>query len=85
VARLGGKSVVAAILTGMGRDGAQGLLEIREAGGITLGQDEESSVVYGMPKAAFEAGAVMKQHSLSHMAQEIARACQEDAKRAVGA
>lgn len=85
VARLGGKSVVAAILTGMGRDGARGLLEIREAGGITLGQDEESSVVYGMPKAAFETGAVMKQHSLSHMAQEIARACQEDAKRAVGA
>lgn len=57
VARLAGASAVGAILTGMGRDGAAGLLAIRNAGGRTLSQDEESSVVYGMPMAAWENGA----------------------------
>ena len=57
-ARVCAKSAVAAILTGMGKDGAEGLLELRRAGGVTLGQDEESSLIYGMPRAAFERGAV---------------------------
>ncbi|MBS1182465.1 MAG: response regulator receiver modulated CheB methylesterase [Proteobacteria bacterium] len=49
------------ILTGMGRDGAAGLLDIRLGGGRTLGQNEATSVVYGMPRAAFEIGAVERQ------------------------
>lgn len=56
VARLAGTNAVAAVLTGMGRDGAAGLLAIRNAGGRTLSQDEDSSVVYGMPMAAWENG-----------------------------
>jgi two-component system, chemotaxis family, protein-glutamate methylesterase/glutaminase len=52
-----GRSVVAALLTGMGRDGAAGLLAIRNAGGMTIAQDEESSVVYGMPREAARIGA----------------------------
>ena len=49
-----GKRSVGVILTGMGRDGASGLLEMRRVGARTLAQDEASSVVYGMPKIAFE-------------------------------
>lgn len=56
-ARLAGAQTTAALLTGMGRDGAAGLLAIRNAGGRTLAQDEATSVVYGMPMAAAELGA----------------------------
>jgi two-component system chemotaxis response regulator CheB len=69
------RPTAAAILTGMGRDGAQGLLAIREAGGRTLGQDEASCVVYGMPKAAFEIGAVEKQVTLTRMGAMILSIC----------
>jgi len=79
-ARVAGKSAVAAILTGMGKDGAAGMMELRNAGGKTLGQDEASSLVYGMPRAAFECGAVMRQYSLSHMADGILEACADSAK-----
>jgi two-component system chemotaxis response regulator CheB len=58
VANTYGKSSIAVILTGMGKDGAVGLAKIKEKGGYTIAQDEESSVVYGMPKAAKESGAV---------------------------
>ena len=75
-ARVCGKSAVGAILTGMGKDGAEGLLELRRAGGVTFGQDEESSLIYGMPRAAFERGAVMRQCSLTHMADAILDACE---------
>ncbi len=71
VAQAVGDKAVGAILTGMGRDGAQGLLAMRKAGARTLGQDEASCVVYGMPRSAFELGAVEKQVSLSHMGQSI--------------
>jgi two-component system chemotaxis response regulator CheB len=52
-----GASTVACLLTGMGRDGAAGLLEIRRAGGLTIAQDEATSVVYGMPREAMLLGA----------------------------
>ena len=52
------ESVVSVVLTGMGGDGALGTKKIREMGGITLAQDEESSLIYGMPKAALETGCV---------------------------
>jgi two-component system chemotaxis response regulator CheB len=56
LASKGDLNFVAGILTGMGRDGAAGLLALRNAGAKTFAQDEETSVVYGMPKAAFENG-----------------------------
>lgn len=59
------------ILTGMGHDGANGLLNMRKKGARTLGQDEESCIVYGMPKVAYEIGAVEKQVSLKDMSREI--------------
>ena len=59
------------IMTGMGRDGAEELAEMRKQGARTLGQDKESSIVYGMPKVAHELGGVQKQVPLSEMAAEI--------------
>jgi two-component system chemotaxis response regulator CheB len=59
------------IMTGMGRDGAQQLGTIYKEGGMTLGQDEASAVVYGMPRVAHELGHVMEQVSLDRMAQRI--------------
>lgn len=69
-----GKDVVAAILTGMGQDGAKGLLELRKAGATTFAQDEKSSVVYGMPRVAWENGAAQKQVSLARMAGALLQA-----------
>jgi two-component system chemotaxis response regulator CheB len=59
------------IMTGMGRDGAQQLGTIYREGGMTLGQDEKSAVVYGMPRVAYEMGHVMEQVSLENMARRI--------------
>ena len=56
------------ILTGMGSDGAKGLLEMRKNGSYTIGQDKASCVVYGMPMVAFEMGAVVKQASNASIA-----------------
>jgi two-component system chemotaxis response regulator CheB len=67
--------VVAALLTGMGRDGAAGLLDLRRAGATTLAQDESSSVVYGMPGAAWDMGAVQQRLPLARIGVEILRAC----------
>jgi two-component system chemotaxis response regulator CheB len=78
VAKLNRPSV-GAILTGMGRDGAAGLLAMRQSGSHTLGQDESSCVVYGMPRAAFELGAVEKQVGLSRMGPAILNVCSASA------
>jgi len=64
VAKEAGKDAIGVILTGMGYDGAKGLLAIKRSGAQTIGQDEKSSVVYGMPKVAYNIGAVCKQLSL---------------------
>ncbi len=69
VAKEAGSNAIGVILTGMGQDGAKGLLSIRQKGGRTIGQDEESSVVYGMPKAAQNLGAVEKQSPLNRIPQ----------------
>ncbi len=70
-ANLLGKNAIGVILTGMGYDGAKGLLNMRKNGATTIGQDEQSSVVYGMPKVAFDIGAVEKQVSLENIAKCI--------------
>jgi two-component system chemotaxis response regulator CheB len=70
-AREYGNRVMGVIMTGMGRDGAQELGSIFTEGGITLGQDEASCVVYGMPKVAFELGHVTRQVGLAEMAGAI--------------
>lgn len=64
---------IGVILTGMGRDGADGLLALRQAGCETIGQDEMTCVVYGMPRVAFEIGAVAKQLPLEQIGSRIIR------------
>ncbi len=71
VAREFGNRALGVIMTGMGRDGARELGTLFKEGGITLGQDEASSVVYGMPKVAFELGHVTEQVPLERMADRI--------------
>lgn len=75
VCRAYGRRAVGIILTGMGRDGADGLLAMREAGASTIGQDEASCVVYGMPKTAFEIGAVERQLALGSVARAALDLC----------
>ncbi len=70
-AELVGRQAVGVILTGMGKDGAQGLLQMRRAGARTYGQDEKSCVVYGMPREAFAIGAVADQVHLDEMARRV--------------
>ncbi|MGF1476625.1 MAG: chemotaxis response regulator protein-glutamate methylesterase [Geminicoccaceae bacterium] len=71
VALAAGKNAIGAILTGMGKDGAKGLLKMREAGAATLGQDEASCLIYGMPRAAQEIGAVQKELPLAKIASAL--------------
>ena len=73
VAKIYQNRALGVIMTGMGRDGAVQLAEMRKQGAWTLGQDEKSAIVYGMPKVAYELGAVQKQVSLENMASEINR------------
>jgi two-component system chemotaxis response regulator CheB len=72
IAREYGSAATACLLTGMGRDGAQGLLEIRRAGGFTIAQDEATSVVYGMPREAVLLGAADRVLPLSHIGPALA-------------
>jgi two-component system chemotaxis response regulator CheB len=69
-----GSNAVGIIMTGMGDDGAQGLLEMRQAGAYTIAQDEASCIVFGMPKEAIGRGAAEKVMGLDHLAGEIVRA-----------
>jgi two-component system chemotaxis response regulator CheB len=77
VARVAGPNAIGVILTGMGSDGAQGLLAMRVAGARTIAQDEASCVVYGMPKAAADLGAAERTLPLGEIAGEILRVAEE--------
>ncbi len=78
VAKQYGNKALGVIMTGMGRDGARELGSIYREGGITLGQDESSSVVYGMPRVAWELGHVMEQVPLAKMAARICELAKEE-------
>ncbi|MBP2649194.1 MAG: chemotaxis response regulator protein-glutamate methylesterase [Firmicutes bacterium] len=71
VADVAGAEAIGVILTGMGYDGAKGMLRMKQQGAMTIGQDEASSVVYGMPKVAYDLGAVVKQAELKDIPQII--------------
>ncbi len=71
VAEVAGSKAVGVILTGMGGDGAKGLLAMRKSGARTIGQDESTCVVYGMPKVAYDIGAVEYQEKLPDVAKKI--------------
>ncbi|MCK5404566.1 MAG: chemotaxis response regulator protein-glutamate methylesterase [Desulfobulbaceae bacterium] len=73
VAAYGGSNVIGALLTGMGRDGAQGMLKMKEAGAKTIAQDEKSCVVFGMPKEAIDLGAAEHVVPLRSVADTIMR------------
>ncbi|MFO7888257.1 MAG: chemotaxis response regulator protein-glutamate methylesterase [Eubacteriales bacterium] len=71
VADIYGPTSIGVILTGMGTDGAKGLLKMKKKGAFTIGQDEESCIVYGMPKVAYNIGAVSIQKDISEIPSEI--------------
>ncbi len=77
VAKVYQNHALGVIMTGMGRDGASELAEMRKQGAWTLGQDQESSIVYGMPRVAWELGGVQKQVALQDMAAEISSLAKE--------
>lgn len=74
-ARYGGKNAIGVIMTGMGDDGARGLLEMKVAGAYTIAQDEKSSVVFGMPAEAVKLGATEKILSLEKIAPDVIKHC----------
>ena len=76
-ARYAGGNAVGVIMTGMGDDGAKGMLEMKEAGAYTIAQDEASCVVFGMPQEAIKRGAVDKIHPLEDIAFAVLRNCKE--------
>lgn len=77
VAEFYGKDAVSVILTGMGNDGAKGMLRLREKGCRTIGQNEESCIVYGMPKVAYDIGAVEEQLPLKDISKALTKAVTE--------
>ena len=80
VAELVGGSALGVILTGIGHDGTEGLVEMKAKGSPTLGQDEATSVVYGMPRSAFERGVIDVQIPLENMAAAITSAVKKSAE-----
>ncbi len=79
VAQTAGKNAIGVILTGMGKDGAKGMLEMKEAGSINIAQDENSCVVFGMPKAAIDIEATHIIKSLEKIPEEVLRIAREHA------
>lgn len=73
-AKVYGSHIISAVLTGMGKDGAQGTIEIKKSGGITLAEDKSTCTIYGMPKAAFETGMVDIVAPIDNVANEIVKA-----------
>jgi len=71
VARHAGRNAIGVLLTGMGRDGAEGLLRMREAGAYTVAQDEASCVVFGMPREAIAIGAASAVVALKDISQRV--------------
>jgi two-component system, chemotaxis family, protein-glutamate methylesterase/glutaminase len=80
VARSYGRHAVGVILTGMGADGAGGLRALRDAGGVTIAQDEKTSVVFGMPKAAIDGGAVRHVQPVEQIGETLATLCGKPAR-----
>ncbi|HOJ73098.1 MAG TPA: chemotaxis response regulator protein-glutamate methylesterase [Phycisphaerae bacterium] len=80
--RVVGRQIIGILLTGMGDDGARGLLALRKAGALTIGQDRNSCVVYGMPKVAFEIGAVQHQAPPAEIPKLILKCLASRAKAA---
>jgi two-component system chemotaxis response regulator CheB len=74
-ARYAGKNAVGVIMTGMGDDGAKGMLELKDAGAFTIAQDEKSCVVFGMPNEAIKLGAVTKVTALENIAGVVLKNC----------
>lgn len=81
VAKIYQNHALGVIMTGMGRDGASEICEMRKEGAWTLGQDQQSAVVYGMPKVAWELGGVERQVSLGDMADEICKVAKEHLRK----
>lgn len=77
LAKVAGNNTIATVLTGMGKDGAQGLLALSQAGALTMAQDEASCVVYGMPKAAVEIGATEHVFPLEKMSMALTKAVEK--------
>lgn len=73
VAKNYGERAIGVLLTGMGSDGARGLKAVRDAGGYTIAQDEETSAIFGMPKAAIELGAAQSVHPITSIAEVVLR------------
>jgi two-component system chemotaxis response regulator CheB len=76
--RYAGKNVVGVIMTGMGDDGAMGMLELKESGAFTIAQDEASCVVFGMPKEAIKKGGVNTVLPLDKIAEKVVALCAQD-------
>lgn len=85
VARVAGRNAVGILLTGMGADGAKGLLKMYQAGAVTIAQDSKSSVVYGMPKVAVEIGAVQASASPAEIPALVLQMLRKRSAAAVGA
>lgn len=77
-----GTKIVGAVLTGMGRDGAEGAKAIIQAGGVVYGECESSCVIYGMPKAAFQAGGITSEHPIGEIGNKLVQAIQGKIARA---